>query len=123
MNTNTLMVSVTAIKRAVESHPDYREGIPIGDLVRIAFNETRRDGGAAWLLSEDEDRFRVGLVVAHTLASEKDKRRIDKEVRMIVALDAALGKGVPMNLADFDDVGENDIIGLISIFRETARSV
>ena len=119
MDERALSVKAAILRGVVNSREDVTKGMDVKELARITFEESRGQNGG-WLLSNDEDRFRVGCATIYTLASEEDQERIEREMRMLNALGAAM-QGVPVDFSSFgDNLEESDLIGLMRIYRSTA---
>ena len=117
MDDNATAVKAAILRGVVNSREDVREGMDIRELARITFKASRTEE-AGWLMANDGDRFRVGCAVIYTLASEEDKERIEREIKMLSALGAAI-QGVPVDFSRFED--DPDVIGLMAIYKETGK--
>jgi hypothetical protein len=115
-------LSVSIVKSAVERELD-REHMPdVRELALMCFAESRRQR-SAWLLSTDDERFRVGLNVLYLFVDDDTKRRIESEVGVLKALNAA-ASGVPIDFETvFEGVDPDNVIGLQKLFEESKSRV
>jgi hypothetical protein len=119
MDEKKLKLCAAILRSVVSGRDDVTEGMDVKVLARIAFEESRRSTGG-WMLQDDEDRFRTGAAVVYLLASEEDKERVSRELRLLGTLSAAIS-GIPVNFGALEGVDEDDIIGLTKIYRDTDK--
>jgi len=112
-----LMIPITALKNELERIPDFAAK-PIEERAKLAMKHVHSNN-VCFMTPSDDQKFRSACGALILLSSEPEQARINRELRMLQTLSAAMS-GVPVDFSSMcDDEDAEPPLGLMGIYRES----